>query len=101
VPTLLVKVSLLPKGSLTDISLVVRRDPNRGAWAAVAMVLGQVQHAIVPRHLHIKRESGLESMLPIEVEPKELHIELPRLFFVEDPKNRSCFSKTHAVLLVH
>ena len=52
-------------------------------------MFGQVQDAPIPRHLHIQRKSWLESMLPIDVETKEIDVKLPRFAVGEDPKNRN------------
>src|SRR6478735_7713869 len=40
------------------------RDPHVHARRAVAEVAGQVQDAIVPRHLHVERQVELAAMLP-------------------------------------
>src|SRR5881296_3606740 len=79
----------------------VRLNPHRRARAAIAMMLGQVQDAPIPRHLHVQRKSGLESMLPVDGETKEADIELSGLGLVENPKDRRRLPKAHAVLLVH
>lgn len=56
------------------------------------MMLGQMQHALTQRHLQIQREIRLEAMLPVDLEPEELDVELQCFGFVEYPQNGGDFS---------
>src|SRR6266545_1529771 len=63
-------------------------NPPRRTRTAVAMVLGQVQDAPVVGDLHVQGKAGLEAVFPADLEAEEVHVELPRLGFVENPKDR-------------
>jgi hypothetical protein len=52
-----------------------------------------MQHAFTVGNLQVQREVGFETMLPIDLEPEEVDVELNGLDFIEDPQDRGGFAK--------
>jgi hypothetical protein len=54
-----------------------------------ALVLGQMEHETIPRHLHINRKGRLESKLPVDREPKPLNVKGLRFLVAIYAQNRN------------
>ncbi|MNY36605.1 hypothetical protein D3C86_1711080 [compost metagenome] len=82
---------------LLKLLQLIRLDPQRRPRCAVAMVFGQVQHTFATGDLQVQRVIRFESMLPVDLEPQEIDVELHCLGFVENTQDRSCFAEAHRV----
>ena len=67
-------------------------NPHRCTRRAIAMVLGQVQHTFPKRHLQVQRKVVFKPVLPIDLEPQEIDVELQRFGLVKTAQNGSDFS---------
>ena len=62
---------------------IVDRYAHLGARARIAMVLRQVQPAVVARDLHVEGSVRPEAVLEIDREAEKIHVKLARLGLVE------------------
>src|SRR5689334_13353244 len=74
---------------------VVHRDAQRGAGAAVAVMLRQVKHAVALLHAHVERRPLLEAMLEHQLEAEEVQVEILGPLLVEAAEDRSGMSEHH------
>jgi hypothetical protein len=63
-----------------------RLNPHGGAGTGVAMMLGQMDDAGIPRDLHIDWKIFPEPVLPINFESKKINVKLFGLRLVENAK---------------
>ena len=62
------------KGLLERLQFV-RLDSQRGAGAAIAVMLRQINDTAIFRNLHVQREAMLKSMPPIDGEAEKIDME--------------------------
>src|SRR5688572_14519544 len=71
-----------------DLAVEVREaggaHVDAGAWAAVAVMLAEVQHEVAARDLQVERQAVFETMLPVDLEAEVAQVKLARLRLVED-----------------
>lgn len=58
-------------------------------------MFGQVNHATIPRDLHVQRQAAFKAMLPVQRKAKEVEIEFLGLPLIEDSKDRCRFCEIH------
>jgi hypothetical protein len=75
-------------------------EEDRGAGAAVPVMLGQMQYAAVARNLHVKRGVLIEAVLPIDFEAEEIDVKLFCLFDAEDAENRNGLEELSSMVAV-
>jgi hypothetical protein len=74
---------------LTQRGDVAHRNPDHAVLAAVAGVLRQVQHSLRSRDLHIRRQPGLELVLPVQGEAQVLELARQHLPGRHHPQHRN------------
>ena len=70
-------------------------DAHCAAGAAISVMLGDVQMAIVLGDAHIKRQTLLEAMFKIDLKAEKVEVELFGFGFVEAAQNGCCVGKSH------
>lgn len=70
-------------------------DSYRGAWTAIAMMLGEMEDASIFGDLQIEGQVFFMPVLPIYTEAEKVNVELPGFRFLEDAKDRRDRAKGH------
>jgi hypothetical protein len=74
---------------------LVDADANVRTRRAVAVVLGEVEHAVAPRDLHVDRRVWLEAVLPVDPEAEPIDVEGARLRLIEDAQDGDGRGEVH------